>query len=243
VQALVNFLDNHDVPRFLFEKKSLPALHNALGFLLTTDGIPCIYYGTEQGFGGGVDPANREDLSLSGYATAGETFQWMRSLIQMRKDHVALRKGLLDIRWTTTNTGVETDAGILAFERSHPDETLLVVINARDPARPACCDLAAPPPECCVTDPMPEQCKDGIPMDCMSQTWTETDGPMCISSFGGRVTEGTILTNLLDPSDRAVVQGVCAAETGDYEIVIDVYARGTVHDGKTSWGLKVYGLQ
>ena len=37
-QAMVNFLDNHDVPRFLFDKPSLPALYNALAFLFTEDG-------------------------------------------------------------------------------------------------------------------------------------------------------------------------------------------------------------
>ena len=52
-QALVNFMDNHDVTRFLFDKPSLPALHNALAFLFTEDGIPCLYYGTEQEFNGG----------------------------------------------------------------------------------------------------------------------------------------------------------------------------------------------
>ena len=31
-------------------------------YLFTWDGIPCVYYGTEQGFAGGVDPKNREDM-------------------------------------------------------------------------------------------------------------------------------------------------------------------------------------
>ena len=33
-----------------------------------TDGIPIVYYGLEQGFSGGSDPANREALWPSGYA-------------------------------------------------------------------------------------------------------------------------------------------------------------------------------
>jgi alpha-amylase len=57
----VNFLDNHDLPRFLFDatdpSSSAPRL-----YLLTWDGIPCVYYGTEQAFAGGVDPKNREDM-------------------------------------------------------------------------------------------------------------------------------------------------------------------------------------
>ena len=31
-------------------------------YLYTWDGIPCMYYGTEQLFHGGVDPTNREDM-------------------------------------------------------------------------------------------------------------------------------------------------------------------------------------
>jgi alpha-amylase len=225
VYALVNFLDNHDVPRFLFEKPDHAALRNALGFLLTTDGIPCIYYGTEQDYAGGVDPANREDLFPSNYDTSGDTFQWLRSLIQLRKDHVALRRGTL------------------AFERQHPDETVLVVINAKGAARPECCNAADRPADCCVTDPAPEMCEDNVPMDCAAQTWTEEAGAMCISSFGGRLSSGSVLTNLLDPSDRAMVQGACSSAAGDWELITDVKARGTSQDGKTSWGIKVYGFQ
>jgi alpha-amylase len=237
--ALVNFIDNHDVPRFLFEKPDTAALRNALGFLLTTDGIPCIYYGTEQDYAGGVDPANREDLFASGYATSGETFEWLKALIQLRKDHAALRRGVLQIVWTTSHTGTEADAGILAFERQAPDEVLLVVINAKEPLEAACCNAADRPAGCCETSPTPDLCLDGIPMDCASATWTEETGPMCISSLGGRVSEGSVLVNLLDTSDRAMVQGPCAAGTGDWELSVEVPARGT----GTSWGLKVYGVQ
>ncbi len=83
--AMVNFLDNHDVARFLFDKPSIPALHNALAYLLTEDGIPCIYYGTEQEFSGGDDPRNRERLWDTGFPTDGATFAWIQQLIKIRK--------------------------------------------------------------------------------------------------------------------------------------------------------------
>ncbi|HEV3190692.1 MAG TPA: alpha-amylase family glycosyl hydrolase, partial [Polyangiaceae bacterium] len=58
-KALVNFIDNHDVPRFLFASHGdVAALRNALTLLYTEDGIPNLYYGTEQEFSGGNDPAN-----------------------------------------------------------------------------------------------------------------------------------------------------------------------------------------
>lgn len=43
---------------------------NALTFLFMADGIPIVYYGMEQGFTGGSDPANREALWPSGYANS-----------------------------------------------------------------------------------------------------------------------------------------------------------------------------
>jgi glycosidase len=137
-QLLVNFLDNHDLPRFMFEKTDPNILRVALMYLMTWDGIPCVYYGTEQGFAGGVDPKNREDmfrgndaLGYAPFSTDNPTFDLVRDLIQMRKDHVALRRGTTSPVWSTTVAGPARDAGIFAFERIAPgDETALVVLNA-----------------------------------------------------------------------------------------------------------------
>ena len=57
-----SFLDNHDLPRFMFGKADPAIQRVALMYLFTWDGLPCVYYGTEQGFAGGVDPKNREDM-------------------------------------------------------------------------------------------------------------------------------------------------------------------------------------
>lgn len=140
VKTLVNFLDNHDVPRFLYNGSGVSqfqvdpklALKNALLFLLTEDGIPCIYYGTEQELDGGNDPANREDLWNTGYATDTPTFQWIKKLTELRKQHPALRRGDLNVVWSTDHTGEEEDAGIFAFERAGGDagdDYALVVFN------------------------------------------------------------------------------------------------------------------
>jgi len=63
IDALGVFVDNHDNARFLHnhggKNKQLAA---ATVFSLTTRGIPFVYYGTEQYYGGGNDPANRESL-------------------------------------------------------------------------------------------------------------------------------------------------------------------------------------
>jgi glycosidase len=148
-QVLVNFLDNHDLPRFMFGKTDPAILRSALMYLFTWDGIPCLYYGTEQLFAGGVDPKNREDLfggnPATGYApfaTDHDTFQLVHGLIQLRKDHVALRRGQVTPVWSTAVVGARRDAGIFAFERAVPgDETMLVVLNASDQASESCAPL------------------------------------------------------------------------------------------------------
>jgi glycosidase len=131
--ALVNFIDNHDVSRFLFETPDdLGPLHAALGYLLTEDGIPCIYYGTEQEFSGGNDPSNREPLWWSNYATDSGTFRWIARLTRFRREYEALRRGDFAIRWVTDRVADEQDAGILAFERTTLEGAYaLVVINTQ----------------------------------------------------------------------------------------------------------------
>ncbi len=131
-ELLVNFMDNHDVARFLYELPDPAALRSALTYLLTQDGVPVIYYGTEQEFSGGNDPANREPLWWSGYDTSGETFQHVAALNRLRAAYAPLRRGELALTWTTGHTGDEEDAGVLAFEREYDGEVVLVAINTGD---------------------------------------------------------------------------------------------------------------
>jgi alpha-amylase len=144
----VNFLDNHDVPRFLYGVQDHPLdvqrqlLRNALVFLYTAPGVPCLYYGTEQEFRGGNDPANREDLWTSGYDTSGPTFRWIARLAKIRKAYASLRRGSVQVTWASSRTGDEEDAGIFAFERNggtNKNGYSLVVLNSNQvhPSRTA----------------------------------------------------------------------------------------------------------
>jgi alpha-amylase len=124
-KTLVNFLDNHDVPRFLYNGSGRvavqgptrrQALSNALLFLLTEDGIPCIYYGTEQELAGGNDPANREDLWNTGIRRTADVpvDQAAHGIRKRTRRSVAATR-----RWSgrPSTPGDEEDAGIFAFER------------------------------------------------------------------------------------------------------------------------------
>jgi len=144
-QVLVNFLDNHDLPRFLFDTPDQSVLTPALMFLYTWDGIPCLYYGTEQHFHGGVDPKNREDMwagnpddGYAPWATDHPTYQLVHDLIALRKDHEALRRGDVSITWSTEQAGARRDAGIFAFERASGGDKVLVVINASAQSSESC---------------------------------------------------------------------------------------------------------
>lgn len=128
-QALVNFMDNHDVPRFLYEEPNEQALSASIFYLLTMDGIPCIYYGTEQGFAGGNDPANREPLWWSGYSTDGALFEHTATLTRVRQAYEPLRRGGFQVRWASDRTGSEEDAHLVAFERASDAGRALVVLN------------------------------------------------------------------------------------------------------------------
>lgn len=163
-RMLVNFMDNHDVSRFLYGMNPTiapnidngrcdqplvdtrnpadvarfrPRLLAALTYLLTEDGIPCVYYGTEQDFTGGNDPANRERLWDSNFDTTevrgGQptTFAWTRRLLSIRRDYSAFRRGSMAFRYTTDHVGAEPDAGIMAFERVDGMSYGLVVIHAK----------------------------------------------------------------------------------------------------------------
>jgi alpha-amylase len=132
-KSLVNFMDNHDVSRFLFEALGdKEALRNALTLLMTEEGIPCVYYGTEQEFAGGNDPSNREVLWTTGFATTNETFRHLSKLARLRVKYVALRRGDTNVVYSTSHVKAEEDAGIVAYERAGGDagdDYALVVLN------------------------------------------------------------------------------------------------------------------
>ncbi len=120
------FIDNHDVKRFLNEASGKPGatydkwpqLKAALGFLLTSRGIPIVYQGTEQGFSGGDDPANREDMTFD---TNNELYKYIAKLNAIRNVHPALQNGTQKEKWS--------DNTVYGFQRSNGSDEAVVLIN------------------------------------------------------------------------------------------------------------------
>ena len=60
--------------------------------------------------------------------TTNPTFLKLKSLIALRKENVALRRGDFKVIYSTSGSG-GSDHGIFAFQRQHPDQTAVVVMN------------------------------------------------------------------------------------------------------------------
>ncbi|KAF9650224.1 glycoside hydrolase family 13 protein [Thelephora ganbajun] len=80
-----SFLENHDQPRFPSLTNDTARLRNAITFPFVHDGIPIVYYGQEQGYAGGPDPANREALWFSGYVQDKDLVKHIKTLNGARK--------------------------------------------------------------------------------------------------------------------------------------------------------------
>lgn len=132
------FLDNHDVNRYFNSVSSdMNAMKMALTFLLTTRGIPQIYYGTEllmdgaenQGHGnirkdfpGGWPGDTTNAFTREGRTAAqNEIFSYMQRLLQFRKNSLPITKGNL-------RHFIPSD-GVYVYFRTSGDETVMVVLN------------------------------------------------------------------------------------------------------------------
>lgn len=85
VSVLGNFLDNHDNPRFLHNNPDRVTLKNALAYVIFAEGIPIIYYGTEQGFDGSGDPYCRESLWPQ-YYNNSDLYLFIKTLATFRTE-------------------------------------------------------------------------------------------------------------------------------------------------------------
>jgi glycosidase len=139
----VTFLDNHDQRnRFCFRDPGDSSRYDdqltlAVGCLFTLQGIPCLYYGTEQGLHGlgGSDAAVREALwgQPSAFDEDQRFFPAISELSRVRAGTPALRYGRQYFRQISGNGrdfGISTfPNGVLAFSRILNESEVLVAAN------------------------------------------------------------------------------------------------------------------
>jgi len=122
-ENLVTFIDNHDMSRFLTINGDQGRLHQALAFMLTIRGVPCLYYGTEQYLhndtGGGGDPYNRP--MMPGFNTSTTAYREIAALSTLRQTNPALAYGTHQQRWINND--------VYIYERRFGSDVVLTAIN------------------------------------------------------------------------------------------------------------------
>jgi glycosidase len=139
-EILVTLLGGHDDGRFMSEKGATVAgLKLANAFVLTTRGVPQLYYGDELALEGGDEPTTRGDFpggfggdARNAFSAGGRTkdqqelFEYIKRLTTLRREYEALRTGKL------VNLYVSEQQ--YAYARRGPSGAVIVVINNENDA-------------------------------------------------------------------------------------------------------------
>lgn len=124
-EALFNLLSSHDIPR---AKTRLGGdrlrLKLAVVFMMTSMGVPCIYYGDEIGMDGGDDPDCRKCMEWDEDKQDKELFDFYKLMIALRKEHPALRTGRMRFLFASS------DQGQLIYERLDGKQHFTIWINS-----------------------------------------------------------------------------------------------------------------
>lgn len=143
---LLTFLDNHDTSRFAQTDemaKNLKRYKQAMVFLLTTRGIPQIYYGTEilmtgdkgkgdgdlrKDFPGGWQGDARDCFVKDGRtALENEAFEFTRRLLNWRKGNQVIGKGNLK-HYSIQN-------GVYVYQREFNGKSVVIIMNGTDDSK------------------------------------------------------------------------------------------------------------
>jgi glycosidase len=143
----VTFLDNHDQQeRVRHPNTPAEQVTLALGLLFTLQGIPCVYYGTEQGLQGTVDASGNPDLSAlesvrealwgktpTAFDPGHPVYGAIQALARLRRSEPPLAYGRLYFREVSgngTDFGVSFGpGGVVAFSRILVDREVVVAAN------------------------------------------------------------------------------------------------------------------
>lgn len=118
----MNFLDTHDVPRFLsYCKNGMEDLKQAVFFMMMCVGIPSVFYGDEQLIEGMTEPEYRKPMPWNCRNLQMETF--FEKWIQIRRRFPALQEG----RYETAL--LKEEKGIYGFWRYTEEQRVLVLMN------------------------------------------------------------------------------------------------------------------
>lgn len=143
----VSFVDNHDQQqRIQHPSTPVDQVTLALAVLFSLQGIPCLYYGTEQGLSGTVNPDGTPNLNSNesvrealwgkmpvAFDESNSKYQIIKALAALRTNEPPLSYGRLyfrEISGNGTDFGQSSgNGGIVAFSRILVDREIVVVAN------------------------------------------------------------------------------------------------------------------
>ena len=105
-----------------------------MAFLMTTPGVPCIYYGDEIGMPGGNDPDNRRMMHFNDWsAPQAALHESTQKLVNLRRSNMALSYGDLEV--------VYNEGDVLVMARKYFDSIALIVMTKEPMDQPLTIDL------------------------------------------------------------------------------------------------------
>lgn len=210
---LITFIDNHDMPRFQSLNPDPEMLRVAIGLIMTTRGIPCIYYGTEQYLHddteGGNDPYNRPMMEK--WDTDSPIYRDVRLLSGLRRLNPAISMGSQWQKYLTPD--------VYCYVRRYRDSVVFVAMNRGNSVTLEEVDTELPDGEHTeVLSRRKFEVKDGK----LYNLELGSREVMIFSRVGERVKGKTIVRAQLNnvqtqPGERIVVIGDCP-ELGNWDI-------------------------
>ncbi|MEP6490745.1 alpha-amylase family glycosyl hydrolase [Microcoleus vaginatus GB2-A3] len=210
---LITFIDNHDMPRFQSLNPDPEMLRLAIGLIMTTRGIPCIYYGTEQYLHddteGGNDPYNRPMMEK--WDTDSPVYRDVRLLSGLRRLNPAISMGSQWQKYLTPD--------VYCYVRRYRDSVVFVAMNRGNSVTVEEVDTELPDGEHTeVLSRRKFEVKDGK----LYNLELGAREVMIFSRVGERVKATTIVRAQLNsvqtqPGERIVVIGDCP-ELGNWDI-------------------------
>ncbi|MEG3839548.1 alpha-amylase family glycosyl hydrolase [Microcoleus sp. herbarium14] len=210
---LITFIDNHDMPRFQSLNADRQMLRLAICLMMTTRGIPCIYYGTEQYLhddtDGGNDPYNRPMMEQ--WDTDSPIYRDVRLLSGLRRLNPAISMGS---QWQKYLT-----ADVYCYVRRYRDSVVFVAMNRGSSVTVEAVDTELPDGEHTeVLSRRKFEVKEGM----LYNLELGSREVMIFSRVGERVKAKTIVRAQLNsvktqPGERIVVVGDCP-ELGNWDI-------------------------
>jgi cyclomaltodextrin glucanotransferase len=210
---LITFIDNHDMPRFQSLNSDPAILKVAITLIMTSRGIPCIYYGTEQYLhddtNGGQDPYNRP--MMENWDTDSEIYRYMRLLSGLRRLNPAISMGSQWQKYITPD--------VYSYVRRYRDSLCFVLLNRGEAVTIPEVETELPDGEhTCVMTRNKYEVKDGKIYDLQ----LEERGVIVLSRVGERVKGQTIVRVQLNGvqtqlGETIVVIGDCP-ELGNWDI-------------------------